>query len=1216
MRGTKRKNRIKGLLLAGIFVFALPLSEVEAAEPPTYEVKCAITEQTGYYETNERKIMGHRRVSSKSIDIAAKYGDKWIQTTYALSGYEYVMANLGGCEIEPFVEFINDGRYMKLAYKVTAGEAAVTNGSLGVHADIMIGDNDYATIEIIQNRQGKAIGLKMVDDVHSSNSSNFEGTCTSHNAQYNLYFAGTGGVTNADTYWFGHYSQRKANWNIQISPATTSLKDTDSGMAISWQNINLRPEQSKTFSFILGVGEAAEPPEWGDEGNSPITLTIDAEQTGRTLKVAAKVKDEPGLTDIIYYNVDDGAEQEIGRVSANGKEQVIEGTIDLSDLEENRNYIFQFWGMNSKGAASEAVEKRIRISGGKIYGDVEKCPSIEDLDKEQAAQVREQIQAIPDPIEDDDACKNAIQAAREAYDNLSDEAKAHVLEYQKLVDAETAYEMAEDADRFPYWKENAEVIVAYDSDCPVLALDVTAQIRDMIGRTNRVNYRVEPDVAAVGDALLGTVTVEAIDRQVKGWIDISHYPVGSYTFTFWGDSLSGENAPGTLPKVTRTVVITESQLSGDIAGAPVDYTEENREGILCEPLTQRMVDAIFGVTPDENGNPISNATLSYHPEDGNENSGRVPATVTLNRDILRQEPILLGDDLILDLNGHKIAGVDGADADADSDATDGKPAIQIVDGGVTITIQNSNPDRTGYITGGDGGDSIDLENRQKAGNGGTAIFVGDDVKDANVVVKGNAIVSGGNGGAAWIDGNSGAGGRGVLEPAGHESDDPNAVQTGEAGALVQVRVDADKAGTPVTVDENVLWKAVKEELKTARPGEHMVIILSVEDKTKEQPDKDKVEAVVKGMDLAEVIAYYDITLTKHVEKNGTVTDTPIEKTEEPVTVSMEIPTDWQEGSGYQMIRAADGQVLKTTEMGNKIRFSTNQFSTHALSYVPETEPLEAEPPKKEPPKKEPPKEEQKQELAAEQEDPLKGLTEEQRQAVRAIAVALGVDEKTALEIYQYAQENGIPLETLLVTEEDILNQQDDNSITGSSFSLIQARIPKYGKNSLKIKWNRVKGADGYLIYGNKCGKKNHYQPITEVNSGSTTSYLSKKRKKGTYYKYIVRAYKKFGEKKITIAVSKTVHGVTLGGKYGVAKAVKVNKAKVTLKVGKTHKIKAKEMRANKKIRHHRNICYESSNDNIATVSSKGVVKGVGKGKCYVYVYAQNGVYKKVTVTVK
>lgn len=54
----------------------------------------------------------------------------------------------------------------------------------------------------------------------------------------------------------------------------------------------------------------------------------------------------------------------------------------------------------------------------------------------------------------------------------------------------------------------------------------------------------------------------------------------------------------------------------------------------------------------------------------------------------------------------------------------------------------------------------------------------------------------------------------------------------------------------------------------------------------------------------------------------------------------------------------------------------------------------------------------------------------------------------------------------------------------------------------------------------------------------------------------------------------------------------------------------------KTIKRHRGIVFESSDPKIASVDKKGVVKGLKKGTCYIYVYAQNGVYKKIKVTVK
>ena len=53
-----------------------------------------------------------------------------------------------------------------------------------------------------------------------------------------------------------------------------------------------------------------------------------------------------------------------------------------------------------------------------------------------------------------------------------------------------------------------------------------------------------------------------------------------------------------------------------------------------------------------------------------------------------------------------------------------------------------------------------------------------------------------------------------------------------------------------------------------------------------------------------------------------------------------------------------------------------------------------------------------------------------------------------------------------------------------------------------------------------------------------------------------------------------------------------------------------------KIKRHRKVAFESSNPKVATVTSSGKIKAKSKGTCYVYAYAQNGVFKKIKVVVK
>ncbi len=235
---------------------------------------------------------------------------------------------------------------------------------------------------------------------------------------------------------------------------------------------------------------------------------------------------------------------------------------------------------------------------------------------------------------------------------------------------------------------------------------------------------------------------------------------------------------------------------------------------------------------------------------------------------------------------------------------------------------------------------------------------------------------------------------------------------------------------------------------------------------------------------------------------------------------------------------------------------------------------------------------------------------------QAVADSLGVSTDTAKQIIDEASKLGVSTDTLLITDTSIKNQKSDADLKGSTFGMLKARTSNLKKNSVTVKWDKVKNADGYILYGNKCGKKNTFKHIKTFTKNSTVKYTQKKLKKGTYYKYLVVAYKNINGVKVTIAASKNVHATTKGGRFGVAKSVKVNKTSKTLAVKKKFKIKASEVKLDKKIKHHRNIKFESDNSRVATVNSKGVVTAKQKGRCYIYVYAQNGVYKRIRITVK
>lgn len=196
----------------------------------------------------------------------------------------------------------------------------------------------------------------------------------------------------------------------------------------------------------------------------------------------------------------------------------------------------------------------------------------------------------------------------------------------------------------------------------------------------------------------------------------------------------------------------------------------------------------------------------------------------------------------------------------------------------------------------------------------------------------------------------------------------------------------------------------------------------------------------------------------------------------------------------------------------------------------------------------------------------------------------------------------------------------------TGFRRLRARSVKQTKTSVTLQWNIIKDADGYFIYGNRCntGTKSYkYRKLATITGGDISTWIQKDLKKGTYYKYVVKAYRLVNGKKVVTDTSISVHAVTGGGKYGNAKAVSVtqignkkNVSKITLKMGKTAQIKAKEVKKDKKIERHRKLCYESSNTKVATVTPDGLIRATGKGTCTIWVYAQNGVYKALKITVK
>ncbi|MBO4863898.1 MAG: hypothetical protein J5517_06010 [Eubacterium sp.] len=271
----------------------------------------------------------------------------------------------------------------------------------------------------------------------------------------------------------------------------------------------------------------------------------------------------------------------------------------------------------------------------------------------------------------------------------------------------------------------------------------------------------------------------------------------------------------------------------------------------------------------------------------------------------------------------------------------------------------------------------------------------------------------------------------------------------------------------------------------------------------------------------------------------------------------------------------------------------------------------------------------------EDEDTTQYLPEDSEELKKAIEEAKKIldDDKSDAEALEKAKEkieeakkkaeeklNSLP--TPEAVEKIIMKDKKDNDPKGSDFARLQLRSTNQGKNSISLQWTNISSASKYVVYGGICGKK-----IKKLDTVTTNKYTCKGLKKGKYYKFIVVAVINTSAGEKAASTSKMIHVVTKGGKNGNDKSVtvKVKSGKkkkaatnITIKKGKKLTLYASTKPVSKKlkVKKHVAIRFESTDTKTATVSKKGVIKAKAKGTCYIYVYAQNGVYKKIKVTVK
>ena len=177
-------------------------------------------------------------------DIVGKKGDKWLSSTYHNAGWGYkindrvVSLNQAGTAsngnvsltVKPILVYNKGVPFVMFVNALTnTGNVDLTGVKFGSGTDVQIAGNDSAPVN------ASSVGANLVDP---KTEMIFALNCLSGEA-----------VTPVDTLWIGRYNDCAMD-NV-YTDKRTSVTNTDSAIAYSWQNIDLKAGETKVFTVRL-----------------------------------------------------------------------------------------------------------------------------------------------------------------------------------------------------------------------------------------------------------------------------------------------------------------------------------------------------------------------------------------------------------------------------------------------------------------------------------------------------------------------------------------------------------------------------------------------------------------------------------------------------------------------------------------------------------------------------------------------------------------------------------------------------------------------------------------------------------------------------------------------------------------------------------------------------------------------------------------------------
>ena len=148
------------------------------------------------------------------------------------------------------------------------------------------------------------------------------------------------------------------------------------------------------------------------------------------------------------------------------------------------------------------------------------------------------------------------------------------------------------------------------------------------------------------------------------------------------------------------------------------------------------------------------------------------------------------------------------------------------------------------------------------------------------------------------------------------------------------------------------------------------------------------------------------------------------------------------------------------------------------------------------------------------------VTSDSKQAIANARAAYEVlsDEAKAkvsnLAILVIAEKDLSVIEAKALTEADL-----EKEVKATLATPKIKRVIRKGKKAV-VKWSKVKGADGYVVYY-RMSKKGKWKVLKQIDKGTKTKVTQKNLKKGKNYSYKVCAYRKVGSKLVMGSLSKS-----------------------------------------------------------------------------------------------